>query len=109
MAYEETARNNILDWMFKPNYAGSLDILKVEIGADDQTTDGCEVSEWWLCVYRRVLGLVLGRKEGERTACWTIGRRVGGWVAHPFIRAVAFRRAFATADALLCTVHADVP
>ena len=23
----------ILDWMFKPNYAASLDILKVEIGA----------------------------------------------------------------------------
>jgi len=42
MAYEEDARNAILDWMFKPDYAGSLDILKVEIGADDQTTDGCE-------------------------------------------------------------------
>ena len=78
MAYEETARNNILDWMFKPNYAGSLDILKVEIGADDQTTDGCEVSEWWLCVYRRVLGLVLGRKEAEREQ--RAGRLDGGWV-----------------------------
>ena len=106
MAYEETARNNILDWMFKPNYAGSLDILKVEIGADDQTTDGCEVSgsasiaEFWAWFWA-------AKKQRENSVLddWT----AGGWVAHPFIRAVAFRRAFATADALLCTVHADVP
>ena len=39
---EKAARDDILDWMFKPNFAGSLNILKVEIGADDQTTDGCE-------------------------------------------------------------------
>ena len=42
MAYKEESKQDILDWMFKPNYAASLDILKVEIGADDQTTDGCE-------------------------------------------------------------------
>ena len=41
-AYEGTARSAILDWLFKPNYAVSLSILKVEVGADDQTTDGCE-------------------------------------------------------------------
>jgi len=28
-AYEPSARDEILDWMFKPNFAGSLDILKV--------------------------------------------------------------------------------
>jgi galactosylceramidase len=42
LAYEQEARDAMLDWMFKPDFAGSLDILKVEIGADDQTTDGCE-------------------------------------------------------------------
>lgn len=41
-AYEPSVRAKILDWMFKPDFAGSLDILKVEIGSDDQTTDGCE-------------------------------------------------------------------
>ena len=28
-AYEPSARAKILDWMFKPDFAGSLDILKV--------------------------------------------------------------------------------
>ena len=42
MAYEPQIRSEIMDWMFKPDYAASLDILKVEIGCDDETTDGCE-------------------------------------------------------------------
>ena len=40
--YKEPQRSEILDWMFKPGYGASLDILKVEVGSDDQTTDGCE-------------------------------------------------------------------
>ena len=32
MAYDEPYRSEIMDWMFKPGYAASLDILKVEIG-----------------------------------------------------------------------------
>ncbi len=32
MAYEEPYRSLIMDWMFKPSFAASLDILKVEIG-----------------------------------------------------------------------------
>ena len=42
MAYDDPIRSEIMDWMFKPGFAGSLDILKVEIGCDDETTDGCE-------------------------------------------------------------------
>jgi galactosylceramidase len=42
MAYDEPYRSEIMDWMFKPGFAASLDILKVEIGCDDETTDGCE-------------------------------------------------------------------
>ena len=52
----------LLDFLFKPNYAASLQILKVEIGGDAQSTDGSETShmhsaddlnyqrgyEWWL-------------------------------------------------------------
>eukprot|EP00039_Didymoeca_costata_P010248 m.137625 g.137625 ORF g.137625 m.137625 type:complete len:925 (-) comp14756_c0_seq4:186-2960(-) len=41
-SYEDDIQNEILDLLFKPGYAASLNILKVEIGCDDQTTDGCE-------------------------------------------------------------------
>lgn len=60
--YPETQRNQILDYLFKPGYGASLQILKVEIGGDTNTTDGAESSiehspgtincnngyEWWL-------------------------------------------------------------
>ncbi|XP_012682078.1 galactocerebrosidase-like [Clupea harengus] len=60
--YEEPYRNQILDYLFKPDFGASLQILKVEIGGDAQTTDGTEPShmhyegdenyfrgyEWWL-------------------------------------------------------------
>ena len=39
MAYEEKPRGQILDWMFKPDYAASLDILKVEIGASSTSNE----------------------------------------------------------------------
>lgn len=41
-AYAEPQRSHILDWLFTPGYGASLSILKVEVGSDDQTTDGCE-------------------------------------------------------------------
>ena len=40
--YATTVLEEILDVLFKPNFAASLDILKVEIGSDDETTNGCE-------------------------------------------------------------------
>ena len=43
-AYPHAARSEILDWLFVPNRGISLNIMKMEIGADDQTTDGCESS-----------------------------------------------------------------
>nr|XP_005990152.2 PREDICTED: galactocerebrosidase isoform X2 [Latimeria chalumnae] len=60
--YAEPFRSQILDYLFKPNFGASLQILKVEIGGDAQTTDGTEPShmhyaddenyfrgyEWWL-------------------------------------------------------------
>ncbi|XP_046334145.2 galactocerebrosidase-like [Haliotis rufescens] len=60
--YPEKLRNDILDLLFKPNYGASLDILKVEIGSDAQSSDGTEAThmrtakdenytrgyEWWL-------------------------------------------------------------
>ncbi|XP_064604089.1 galactocerebrosidase-like isoform X2 [Liolophura sinensis] len=64
MNYPEQQLNEILDYLFKPNYGASLHILKVEIGGDSQSTDGTESShmheswdenyrrgyEWWLMV-----------------------------------------------------------
>jgi O-glycosyl hydrolase len=60
--YPEPQRSQILDYMFKPNYGASLQILKVEIGGDTNSTDVAEPShersrgvfdftrgfEWWL-------------------------------------------------------------
>jgi len=60
--YAEPYRSQILDYLFKPHYGASVQILKVEIGADMDSTDGAESShmhtatgedynrgyEWWL-------------------------------------------------------------
>ncbi|GAA4639817.1 hypothetical protein GCM10023196_102940 [Actinoallomurus vinaceus] len=60
--YPEPQRSRILDYLFKPGYGASLQILKVEIGGDMNSTDGAEPShmhspddlncdrgyEWWL-------------------------------------------------------------
>ena len=60
--YPEPQRSQILDYLFKPGYGASLQILKVEIGGDTNSTDGAEPShehsrgdvdctagyEWWL-------------------------------------------------------------
>jgi hypothetical protein len=60
--YPEPQRRQILDYLFKPGYGAALQILKVEIGGDTNSTDGSEPShmrtpsdlncdrgyEWWL-------------------------------------------------------------
>ena len=60
--YPEPQRSQILDYLFKPGYGAALQHLKVEVGADVNTTDGSEPShmrsrddhdytrgyEWWL-------------------------------------------------------------
>lgn len=60
--YVEPQRSQILDYLFKPNFGASLQLLKVEIGGDSQSTNGVESShmhtrdtldletgyEWWI-------------------------------------------------------------
>ncbi|MEV5846791.1 NPCBM/NEW2 domain-containing protein [Streptomyces sp. NPDC051985] len=60
--YPEPQRGRILDYLFKPGYGAALQMLKVEIGGDTNSTDGSEPSiehtrgtvhcdsgyEWWL-------------------------------------------------------------
>lgn len=42
--YPADQRSQILDYLFKPDYGASLQILKVEIGGDTNSTDGIEQS-----------------------------------------------------------------
>ncbi len=60
--YPAAQQAEILDYLFKPGYGASLQLLKVEIGGDSDTTNGAEAShartatdqnyhrgyEWWL-------------------------------------------------------------
>jgi O-glycosyl hydrolase len=42
--YPPTQRAQILDYLFKPNYGASVQLLKLEIGGDANSTDGAEPS-----------------------------------------------------------------
>jgi hypothetical protein len=42
--YPATQQAQMMDYLFKPNYGASLQILKVEIGGDTNSTDGAEPS-----------------------------------------------------------------
>jgi hypothetical protein len=43
-SYPQPQRDEILDFLFKPGFGASLQLLKVEIGGDVQSTDGSEAS-----------------------------------------------------------------
>lgn len=73
--YPEPYRSQILDYLFKPGYGAALQHLKVEVGADVNSTDGSEPShmrsssdhdynrgyEWWLMeeAHRRNPNIIL--------------------------------------------------
>jgi glycosyl hydrolase family 59/cellulose binding protein with CBM2 domain/putative Ig domain-containing protein/glycosyl hydrolase family 59 (putative galactocerebrosidase) len=42
--YPESARSQILDYLFKPGYGAATQILKIEIGGDTNSTSGAEPS-----------------------------------------------------------------
>jgi Glycosyl hydrolase family 59/Galactocerebrosidase, C-terminal lectin domain len=93
--YPEPERSRILDYLFKPDYGAALQHLKVEVGADVNSTDGAEPSfmrtpedrdasrgyEWWLMeeAHKRNPNIVLeilpwgapawvgAEKDGKRT------------------------------------------
>src|SRR3954453_19875231 len=60
--YPEPQRGQILDYLFKPGYGAAMQILKVEVGGDTNSTSGSEPShehtrgdlncnrgyEWWI-------------------------------------------------------------
>lgn len=65
--YPEPQRGQILDYLFKPGYGAALQILKVEIGGDTNSTSGAEASvehtrgvvncdagyQWWIMAQAR--------------------------------------------------------
>jgi hypothetical protein len=66
--YPEPQRSQVLDYLFSPNYGAAMQILKVEIGGDTNSTSGAEPShkhtatdldcnrgyEWWLMEQAKV-------------------------------------------------------
>ncbi|MGC2398573.1 MAG: LamG-like jellyroll fold domain-containing protein [Acidobacteriaceae bacterium] len=86
--YEEPYRSQVLDYLFKPGYGAALQHLKVEIGADVNSTDGSEPSsmrsrddhdytrgyEWWL--------MEEARKRNPRIILDTLPWGAPGWVGN---------------------------
>src|SRR5256714_11798213 len=83
--YPEPQRSQVLDYLFKPGVGASLQILKVEIGGDTNSTDGAEPShmhtrtdlncdrgyEWWLMAQAKA------RNRGIKLAALSWG--LPGW------------------------------
>jgi glycosyl hydrolase family 59/ricin-type beta-trefoil lectin protein/glycosyl hydrolase family 59 (putative galactocerebrosidase) len=90
--YPAVEQQQILDYLFKPDYGASLQILKVEIGGDTNSTDGSESSiehtsgsidcsngyEWWLMEQAKTLnpniklyGLAWGAPGWVGSTFWT--------------------------------------
>jgi hypothetical protein len=86
--YQEPYRSQVLDYLFKPGYGAALQHLKVEIGADVNSTDGSEPSsmrsrsdhdynrgyEWWL--------MEEARKRNPQIILDTLPWGAPGWVGH---------------------------
>jgi len=84
--YKEPYRSQILDYLFKPGYGAALQHLKVEIGADVNSTDGSEPGsmrskedhnysrgyEWWL--------MEEARKRNPKIILDTLPWGAPGWV-----------------------------
>ena len=84
--YKEPYRSQILDYLFRPGYGAALQHLKVEIGADVNSTDGSEPSsmrsrddhdytrgyEWWL--------MEEARKRNPKIILDTLPWGAPGWI-----------------------------
>ncbi|MEW2397151.1 NPCBM/NEW2 domain-containing protein [Streptomyces sp. NPDC046862] len=86
--YPEPQRSQILDYLFKPGYGASLQMLKVEIGGDTNSTDGAEPSiehtkgtvhcdsgyEWWL--------MEQARKRNPHIKLYGLAWGAPGWIGN---------------------------
>ena len=86
--YPEPQRSQILDYLFKPGYGASLQLLKAEIGGDTNSTDGSEPSiehtkgavncdsgyEWWL--------MEQARKRNPKIKLYGLAWGAPGWIGN---------------------------
>ena len=84
--YPEPQRGEILDYLFKPNFGAALQINKVEIGGDMNSTDGSEPShmrtpdeenyqrgyEWWL--------MEESKKRNPQVKLWGLEWGAPNWI-----------------------------
>ena len=91
--YPEPYRTEILDYLFKPGVGASLQLLKVEIGGDANSTDGAEPShmhtaadqnynrgyEWWLMEQAKARNPNIKLLALEWAAPGWIGNGVNFW------------------------------
>ena len=88
--YPEPERSQILDYLFSPAYGGMMQLLKVEIGSDVNSTDLAEPShmrvegvidenlgfEWWL--------MKEAKKRNPNIKLWGLAWGVPGWIGDTF-------------------------
>ena len=84
--YPEPQRTEVLDALFTPSHGGALQILKVEMGGDGQSTEATEAShmhtptdenynrgyEWWL--------MVEAKKRNPDIKLFTLAWTAPGWI-----------------------------
>ena len=96
--YPEPERTHVLDYLFKPNFAASLAVLKVEIGGDTQSTDGTETSHMHsrddLNCNRGYEGWLAAEavKRNPEIKVWSLSWGVPGWIGTYAVRASFARR-----------------
>lgn len=87
--YPEKQRSQVLDVLFLPNFAASLQILKVEIGGDHQSTEGTEPSHMHSrgdlsCRRGYELWLVAeAKKRNPDIKIYAMAWTAPGWVGYP--------------------------
>eukprot|EP00937_MAST-01D_sp_MAST-1D-sp2_P003472 g3472.t1 len=86
--YPEPQRSDVLDWLFLPGHGAAMQVLKLEIGGDTQSTDGTEAShmhargqldcdagyEGWLAAE--------ARRRNPRIKVWSLAWGVPGWIGN---------------------------
>ncbi len=86
--YPEPQRSDILDLLFSPGVGAALQVLKVEIGGDTQSTDGTEPSHQHS---RDDLGCARGyegwlareaTKRNPAIKVWSLSWGVPGWIGN---------------------------
>lgn len=86
--YAPEIRSDILDMLFLPNHGLGLDILKVEIGGDTQSTDGTEPSHEHFrgdlsCTRGYETGLALeARRRNPDVAIYGLSWGAPGWIGN---------------------------